>query len=89
MTNAPGASGGPFDRALEHRSPVVAGRTGAGNHDLGAIFADLSRSESDLRRFLHGLPGVDQVGAEARTAALATRSIKTSAKLWAIEMAIR
>ena len=42
----------------------------------------------DLRRFLHGLPGVDQVGAEGRAAALATRSIKTTAKAWAIDAAI-
>jgi deoxyribose-phosphate aldolase len=42
-----------------------------------------------LRRFLHGLPGVDQVGAQARAAALASRSIKTSAKTWAMDLAIR
>ena len=52
------------------------------------MLADLGGSESDLRRFLHGLPGVDQVGVEARAASLATRSIKTSAKLWALEMAV-
>jgi deoxyribose-phosphate aldolase len=51
-------------------------------------FSDLARSETSLRRFLHGLPGVDQVGAEARAASLATRSIKTEAKLWAIDAAI-
>jgi len=50
---------------------------------------EATRSESSLRRFLHGLPGVDQVGAEARAASLATRSIKTSAKAWAIDLAIR
>jgi len=50
--------------------------------------ADLAASEMALRRFLYGLPGVDQVGAEARTASLATRSIKAGAKLWAIETAI-
>jgi deoxyribose-phosphate aldolase len=50
---------------------------------------DASRSESSLRRFLHGLPGVDQVGAEARAASLGTRSIKTTAKAWAIDLAIR
>lgn len=44
---------------------------------------------SDLRPFLHGLPGVDKVGVEARAAALATRSIKTSAKAEAIDLAIR
>jgi deoxyribose-phosphate aldolase len=43
---------------------------------------------SSLREFLHGLPGVDQVGAEARAALLASRSIKTTAKQWALDMAI-
>ncbi len=43
---------------------------------------------SDLRGFLHGLPGVDRVGAEARAAMLASRSIKTTAKRWAIDAAI-
>ena len=52
-------------------------------------FADVTGDESSLRRFLHGLPGVDQVGAEGRAAALATRSIKTTAKAWAIDTAIR
>jgi deoxyribose-phosphate aldolase len=54
-----------------------------------ATFADVASSESSLRAFLHGLPGVDQVGAEARAAALRTRSIKTTAKTWAIDLAIR
>jgi deoxyribose-phosphate aldolase len=48
-----------------------------------------ARTESALRAFLHGLPGVDQVGAEQRAAMLATRSIKTTAKAWAIDLAIR
>jgi deoxyribose-phosphate aldolase len=56
--------------------------------DVGA-FDDIVRSESTLRRFLHGLPGVDQVGAEARAAALGTRSIKTTAKAQALDLAIR
>jgi deoxyribose-phosphate aldolase len=51
--------------------------------------ADVVRSEATLRTFLHGLPGVDQVGADARAAMLGTRSIKTSAKNWAIDLAIR
>src|SRR5690348_760535 len=51
--------------------------------------SDIVRSESALRAFLHGLPGVDQVGAEARATMLGTRSIKTTAKAWAIELAIR
>jgi deoxyribose-phosphate aldolase len=51
--------------------------------------ADIANSEAALRAFLHGLPGVDQVGAEQRAAMLATRSIKTTAKAWAIDLAIR
>ena len=49
---------------------------------------EVGRSDSSLRRFLHGLPGVDQVGADARAAALSTRSIKTTAKAFAIDLAI-
>ena len=41
-----------------------------------------------LRATLEGLPGVDQVGAEARAAGLGTRSIKTTAKAYAIDLAI-
>src|SRR6476646_10572207 len=52
-------------------------------------FADVTHSEATLRRFLHGLPGVDQVGAEARAASLGTRSIKTTAKAFALDLAIR
>src|ERR1700722_2730260 len=47
-----------------------------------------ARVGPSLREFLHGLPGVDQVGAEARAAMLASRSIKTTAKQWALDMAI-
>ena len=46
-------------------------------------------STRDLRTFLHGLPGVDKVGVEARAAALGTRSVKTTAKAQAIDLAIR
>jgi deoxyribose-phosphate aldolase len=50
--------------------------------------ADVTRDDAALRRFLHGLPGVDQVGVEQRAAALATRSIKKQSKLWAIDTLI-
>ena len=56
---------------------------------VGWDFSDVTRSDAALRRFLHGLPGVDQVGAEARAAALGTRSIKTTAKEQALDLAIR
>ncbi|MEU7691456.1 deoxyribose-phosphate aldolase [Microbispora hainanensis] len=50
--------------------------------------AEVASSPSTLRAFLHGLPGVDRVGADARAAMLGTRSIKTTAKKQAIDMAI-
>jgi deoxyribose-phosphate aldolase len=53
-------------------------------HELGALANDTL-----LRRFLHGLPGVDQVGAAERAASLATRSIKRDAKLWALDTCVR
>ncbi|HEX9999509.1 MAG TPA: deoxyribose-phosphate aldolase [Actinoplanes sp.] len=49
----------------------------------------LPDSTAHLRTFLHGLPGVDKVGVEARAAALGTRSVKTTAKARAIDLAIR
>jgi deoxyribose-phosphate aldolase len=45
-------------------------------------------SDASLRRFLHGLPGVDEVGANARAARLATRSIKTTSKAWALDTVV-
>jgi deoxyribose-phosphate aldolase len=49
---------------------------------------EIISSTASLRRFLHGLPGVDRVGAQERAARLATRSIKTTAKAEAIDLAI-
>ncbi|MET9513210.1 deoxyribose-phosphate aldolase [Streptomyces flavidovirens] len=51
-------------------------------------FADATASDGALRRFLHGLPGVDTVGLEARAASLGTRSVKTTSKAFAIDLAI-
>ncbi len=50
--------------------------------------AEATRDDSTLKRFLHGLPGVDRAGLEQRAADLATRSIKKDSKLWAIDTAI-
>ena len=38
-------------------------------------------SETSLRRFLHALPGVDEVGADQRASALSSRSVKTDGAL--------
>ncbi|MBO0775258.1 MAG: deoxyribose-phosphate aldolase [Actinobacteria bacterium] len=61
----------------------MAGLRQAAIGDGGAL------SDAALRRVLHGLPGVDQVGAQERAASLATRSIKREAKLWALDAAVR
>ncbi|OEV11486.1 deoxyribose-phosphate aldolase [Streptomyces sp. Amel2xB2] len=53
-----------------------------------SALADVTASDASLRRYLHGLPGVDAVGLEARAATLATRSIKTTAKAYALDLAI-
>ncbi|HEY9522333.1 MAG TPA: deoxyribose-phosphate aldolase [Thermopolyspora sp.] len=50
--------------------------------------AEVAGSNATLRAFLHGLPGVDRVGADQRAAMLATRSIKTTAKARAIDLAV-
>lgn len=46
-------------------------------------------TEKSLKLHLDGLAGVDAVGLESRAAALATRSIKTSSKAWALDTVIR
>jgi deoxyribose-phosphate aldolase len=62
--------------------------TTADVHSKG-LFDQVTRDDAGLRRWLHGLPGVDEVGADARAAMLGTRSIKTTAKRWALDLAIR
>ena len=68
-------------------TPTASSTASAGS--THGVHDDIVRSDSSLRRFLHGLPGVDQVGCEARAAGLGTRSIKTTSKAFAIDLAIR
>ena len=68
---------------------VTDGRPGLSWSPADSWLADVATSDAGLRQVLHGLPGVDQVGAEARAAGLATRSIKKDAKLAALELAVR
>lgn len=56
---------------------------------LAEPLADVTATNGALRRFLHGLPAVDQVGNEARAAMLATRSIKNESKAFALDLAVR
>jgi deoxyribose-phosphate aldolase len=67
-------------RTVPAHAPEAAGRL--------ASMADVTASDAALRRFLHGLPGVDAVGLESRAAMLGTRSLKTTAKAYAIDLAI-
>ena len=55
---------------------------------LPAALEAATTSAGSLRQFLHGLPGVDEVGATGRAASLGTRSIKAASKAWAIDLAI-
>src|SRR5438309_11226617 len=54
----------------------------------GSTLDEVARDDAGLRRWLHGLPGVDEVGANARAAMLGTRSIKNTSKRWALDLAI-
>jgi deoxyribose-phosphate aldolase len=53
---------------------------------ISLVGGDLT--ERSLRLHLEGLSGVDAVGLEQRAADLATRSIKTSSKAWALDRII-
>ncbi len=56
---------------------------------LPSLLSDATKNEESLKKFLNGLSGVDKVGVEERSAKLATRSIKTSAKKEGIDLSIR
>ena len=71
---------------IESRAHVVADRPWG---TLPAEIGSVATSDAALRQVLYGLPGIDQAGAAARAAGLATRSIKREAKMWALDMAIR
>jgi deoxyribose-phosphate aldolase len=65
------------------RSSAVAA-TPRAHQVLGA-----SVTEKALTKFLQGIPAVDVVGAEARVAGFASRSIKTTSKQWGLDTIIR
>jgi deoxyribose-phosphate aldolase len=49
---------------------------------------DVARDDRSLRRFLHGLPPVDEAGLERRSAVLATRAVAPAAELRALDLAV-
>lgn len=48
----------------------------------------MTASDAELRRFLGGLAGVDEVGAQSRVAKLSARSVKTTTKATLLDLAI-
>jgi deoxyribose-phosphate aldolase len=58
------------------------------NSVMNGLVQGITASDASLRRFLHGLPGVDEAGAVARAGMLASRSVKADAKRQAIDLAI-
>ena len=58
------------------------------NSGMNGLVQGIAASDASLRRFLHGLPGVDEAGAVARAGMLASRSVKADAKRQAIDLAI-
>ncbi|MBT8226289.1 MAG: deoxyribose-phosphate aldolase [Dactylosporangium sp.] len=53
-----------------------------------ALGAEVTRSDTVLRAFLHGLPGVDQVSTDRRATQLAGRVIGPDARSQAVDLAI-
>ncbi|HEX5812104.1 MAG TPA: deoxyribose-phosphate aldolase, partial [Pseudonocardia sp.] len=50
--------------------------------------ADVARDDRSLRRFLHGLPPVDEAGLERRSAWLAGRRVAASAERQVLDLAV-
>ncbi|SRR5690606_33677788 len=75
------ASSGTVVRPWDRSAAQVA-------QDAAGVIGSAEISNTALRRYLFGLPGVDEVGAKARAAQLGTRSIKTTAKAWALDTII-
>jgi hypothetical protein len=67
--------------------------TATANHDVldraHQVVGASTLDDGALRRWLHGLPGVDEVGADGRAAMLSTRSIKAGTKARALDLAVR
>ena len=55
---------------------------------VGAVGPVVDRDDAALRRLLHGLPPVDEVGLERRSAVLATRRVAPSGEGAALDLAI-
>ena len=69
-------------------SPPAAAPTRTATSNARELLGVGALTNASLTTWLHGMPGVDHVGADSRAAGLGTRSIKTTSKAWAIDTAI-
>ena len=67
----------------------VARRGGSAGTGGALELLDGPVTDTTLRRYLEGIPGVDAVGLEQRAAGLATRSLKTTSKAMALDRVIQ
>lgn len=74
--------------AAEAPAPRTAPPDPASGDAAAAASLGVTVSDATLRRFLHGLPGVDHVGLEARVARLASRSLVGTAEREALDLAV-
>src|SRR6478609_1921486 len=81
---------GPAGSVAAPATPAAADRSAAEIAEIArSVTGSAALDDTAWRRYLHGLPGVDKVGADGRAAALGTRSIKTTSKAWALDTIIR
>lgn len=81
---------GPAGSDAAVATPAPADRSAAEIADVArSVTGSAVLDDTAWRRYLHGLPGVDKVGADGRAAMLGTRSIKTSSKAWALDTIVR
>mgnify|MGYP001137322190 CR=1 FL=1 len=73
-----------YTPAVTATVPVPRTETPAGVLGL----ADVGRDDRSLRRFLHGLPPVDEAGLERRSAWLAGRRVAPSAERQVLDLAV-
>ncbi|HET9657183.1 MAG TPA: deoxyribose-phosphate aldolase [Kineosporiaceae bacterium] len=79
----------PEGRTTGSPGAVGAADSGTVLDPARALLGTSTVDDVSLRRWLRALPGVDEVGAGARAAALSTRSIKNAAKAWALDLTVR
>src|SRR6478735_7592442 len=81
---------GPAGSVAAPATPAAADRSAAEIAEIArSVTGSAALDDTAWRRYLHGLPGVDKVGADGRAAALGTRSIKTTSKAWALDTIVR